>query len=167
MRGQSVVQTGSRNESATTFPRRSRKLTGFSAWSTSWNGAATTPVYPGSVDRLGEDGIGNGVGGGDHRGCSEPHDTDAANRGNAAKDIGRPQGEASPPAKRALRQTGLRDRVRWRDRQPRDSQVAGENDKGHRDHAVGIGPDSAKKAEILDQDPVGEAEHRGGDDGPK
>lgn len=52
-----------------------------------------------AVDRLCEGGVGNGVRGrGDHRGRPEQDDPDGANRGETAKGVGRPRGEAAPPA---------------------------------------------------------------------
>jgi len=63
-----------------------------------------------AVYRLCEEGVANGVRRGGHHWCgSEQHDADGADRGEAAKGIGRPRGETAPPAECALRGSDLGD----------------------------------------------------------
>ena len=54
-----------------------------------------------------------------------------------------------------------RPRGRWRAGQ---GEVAGGGEQRHRDHAVGVGAQPAEQPDVLDQHPVGQAQHAEGDD---
>ena len=173
MTGQSVVQTGSRNVSSTTFPRRLASETCRPSWLVSVKfgaGVSSCPLVPAIASAVIGSAVlftvANAIGAAPTMitpSAAMPAITRSGAPANASV------GPASHPGRRAargrIRSLCDGDRRCVRGRPLGQPQGADGEQQDQRDHVVGVGAETAEEAEVLHQHPVGQAEHGRADDG--
>ncbi len=185
MIGQSVLQTGSRKVSASAFPRRAWRVTGWPLWLTRSKGGAgllwTTTDPTIAVFKIGS---ATGLVLASAMGAAPRRMTTMAPMATRL----RPTAAGAPTTRSHHRsfacpaagcgaaclsgQTGCLGRggsgpSHGRRRRQYQRDVAGHDHAEHRQHAVGIGAHATEETEVLYQYPVGQAQDPGCDDPPE